>query len=262
MKAETWKTGITKVEQNKLTLRGYPINELMGNVSFAQVVFLTIKGELPGENEAKLIDTMLVSSVDHGVTPPSCVVARTIASTGSPLNAALAGGLLAISRHHGGAIEGCMRVMQDGIGRMRESGRSLEETADDIVKEYREKKAKLPGFGHRFHTADPRTSRLFQVASDLGIAGQYVAMAKGIANAIEKNSGKKLPINVDGAIAALLCEMDFPPELANAFFMLARLPGLVAHIYEEQTRMKPMRHIDSRDHEYDGAPERRVPKTA
>ena len=80
-----------------------------------------------------------------------------------------------------------------------------------------------------------------------------------IENAIEKSSGKSQPINVDGALAALLCEMDFPSPLANAFFIMARVPGLVAHVYEEQTRMKPMRQINSRDHEYDGMPERELP---
>ena len=96
MKEETWKTAITKVEPNKLLLRGYRIDELMGNITFAQAVFLAIKGELPSEKEARMIDAMLVSSIDHGVTPPSCLSARTIASAGAPLNAALAGGILAI----------------------------------------------------------------------------------------------------------------------------------------------------------------------
>jgi citrate synthase len=117
---------------------------------------------------------------------------------------------------------------------------------------------RLPGFGHRIHTRDPRTIKLFQIASDLGIAGEHVGMAKAIEDAMEQESGKKLPINVDGAIAALLCEMNFPPDLANAFFMLARLPGLIAHVYEEQTRMKPMRYINPKDHEYDGFSERKL----
>jgi citrate synthase len=127
-----------------------------------------------------------------------------------------------------------------------------------LLREYKEKNKRFPGFGHRFHTKDPRTVKLFQIASDLGIAGEHVAMAKAIESAIAQESGKKLPINVDGAIAALLCEMKFPFELANAFFILARVPGLVAHVYEEQTRMKPMRHINSKDHEYDGSPERNL----
>jgi len=259
MKEEAWKTAVTKVEPNKLVLRGYRIDELMGSVSFAQAVFLAIKGELPTEREAKMIDAMLVSSIDHGVTPPSCLSARTIATTGAPLNAAVAGGILAISRHHGGAIEDAMKVLLEAVRREREHGKGEEEMADLLVQEYKGKNRRLPGFGHRIHTKDPRTQKLFQIAGELGIAGAYVGMAKAIENAIEKSSGKSQPINVDGALAALLCEMNFPSPLANAFFIMARVPGLVAHVYEEQTRMKPMRQINSRDHEYDGIPERQVP---
>lgn len=258
MKEETWKTAITKVEPNKLLLRGYRIDELMGNITFAQAVFLAIKGELPSEKEARMIDAMLVSSIDHGVTPPSCLSARTIASAGSPLNAALAGGILAISKHHGGAIEDSMKVIQEAVRRKREMNKTEEEMAHIILAEYKEKNKRLPGFGHRIHTKDPRTIKLFQIASDLGIAGEYVEMAKVLEDTMEQSSGKRLPTNVDGAIGALLCEMQFPSELANAFFILARIPGLVAHVYEEQTRMKPMRFINPKDHEYDGIPERKL----
>jgi len=256
MRAETWKTAVTKVEPNKLLLRGYRLDELMGRITFAQAVFLTIKGDLPTEKEAKMIDAMLVSSIDHGVTPPSCLAARTIASAGSPLNAALAGGILAISKHHGGAIEDSMKAIREAVQRKKDSSQGQEETAEILVKEYKERNRRFPGFGHRIHTQDPRTTKLFQIAMELGIAGEFVGMAQAIEKAIEQGSGKSQPINVDGAIAALLCEMGFPSELANAFFMLARIPGLVAHVYEEQTRMKPMRHINSKDHEYDGIEER------
>jgi len=258
MKEETWKTAITKVEPNKLLLRGYRIDELMGSLTFTQAVFLAIRGQLPSEKEAKMIDAILVSSIDHGVTPPSCISARTITSVGAPLNAALAGGILAISKHHGGAIEDSMKVIREAVRRKREMGKTEEETAASLVKEYNEKNQRLPGFGHRIHTKDPRTIKLFQMASDLGMAGEYVGMAKAIEDAVEQSSGKRLPINVDGAIAVLLCEMDFPPELANAFFIMARIPGMVAHVYEEQTRMKPMRFINPKDHEYDGFPERKL----
>lgn len=258
MKEETWKTAITKIEPNKVILRGYRIDELMGQITFAQAVFLAIKGELPSEKEARMIDAMLVSSIDHGVTPPSCLAARTIASAGSPLNAALAGGILAISKHHGGAIEDSMKMIQEAVQRKMEPNKTEEEMAAIILKEYKEKNKRLPGFGHRIHTKDPRTIKLFQIATDLGIAGEHVGMAKAIEDAVEQDSGKKLPINVDGAIAALLCEMEFPSELANGFFMLARLPGLVAHVYEEQTKMKPMRYIDPKEHEYDGYSERKI----
>jgi len=173
---ETWKTAITKVEPNKVCLRGYRIDELMGRITYAQGVFLA--------------DAMLVSSIDHGATPPSCLAARTVASTGAPLNAALAGGILAISRHHGGAIEESMRVLQEAVRRKGEMNNTSEEMASIVIREYRAREKRLPGFGHRIHTKDPRTPRLFQIASDLGIAGEHVEMAQAIADGIEKSSGK------------------------------------------------------------------------
>jgi citrate synthase len=108
------------------------------------------------------------------------------------------------------------------------------------------------------HTDDPRTKKLFSIAKELNIAGDYLEIAKAIEIELKKSLGKKLPINVDGAIAALLCEMKFDTIFANAFFMIARVPGLVAHIYEEKTRYKPMRKIHPTDVTYDGPEDRKL----
>ena len=251
-----WKTAITKVEPNKLLLRGYKIDQLMGNISFSQAIYLAIKGELPSPEVGKMIDAILVSSVDHGATPPSTLAAITVASTGASINDALAAGILAISRLHGGAIEGCMEILQQAIDIMENNGKNINEAAEELVKSYRETKKRILGFGHRIHTADPRTARLYSLAQELGFAGKYVEMAKNIEKALEQSLGKKLPINVDGAIATILCELGIPSELGNTFFIMARLPGLIAHIHEEKTRMRPMRRIHPTDHEYDGPPER------
>jgi len=251
-----WKTAITRVEPNKLLLRGYRIDELIGCVPFSHMMYLAIKGELPPENVGRLMDAMLVSSVDHGATPPSALAAMTVASTGAPLNAALASGILAISEFHGGAIEKCMETLLAAGRRVEERGESVEAAAEGVVAEASARKERLSGFGHRYHTKDPRTARLFELAGEYGLAGRYVEMARAIEAALEKQAGRVLPINVDGAIAALLCELEFPPMLANSFFILARVPGLVAHIYEEKTRQRPMRRIHPTDHEYDGPEER------
>jgi citrate synthase len=258
MKEETWKTAITKVEPNKLLLRGYRIDELMGAITFSQGIFLAVRGNLPTENETKILEAILVSSIDHGVTPPSCLAARTIASTGAPLNAAVAGAILAISKHHGGAIEDTMELLQEAVSRKNALNRTHEEAALAIIQEYRGAGKRLPGYGHRLHTKDPRSERLFQMAYEFNLADDYVKMAETIEAGIEKTMGKRLPVNVDGAIAALLCEMGFPKELGNAFFIMSRVAGVVAHVFEEQTTMRPMRHIDSKEHVYDGAPERRL----
>jgi len=253
-----WKTAITKVEPNKISLRGYRIDELMGKITFAQAAYLAIKGELPEEAAGRMIDAILVSSVDHGVTPPSVLSALTVASTGAPLNASLAAGVLSISRFHGGAIEACMKTLEEVIQVAEEKKCTLKDAASEVAQSYRESKKRISGFGHRIHTEDPRTIKLFSLAEELGYSGRFVEAAKELEQGIEGSIGKKLPINVDGAIAAVLCELDVPVELANGFFIMARLPGLLAHIHEEKTRQKPMRRINPLDYEYDGPPSRSI----
>jgi citrate synthase len=253
-----WKTGITRVEPNKISLRGYPIDKLMGKISFAQAIYLVLKGEFPSPEVGRLVDAIFVSSVDHGASPPSALAARTVASTGAELNSAVAAGVLAISRLHGGAIEEGMRQFLKIAKKMGDKGISEKAAAHEFLQELKESGKRASGFGHRMHTQDPRTKKLFGLAEELGLAGLYVRIARQVEEALKEQLGKALPINVDGAIAALLCDLGIPPEIGNAFFIIARVPGLVAHIHEEQTRMKPMRKIHPADFEYDGPGEREV----
>ncbi len=253
-----WKTGITKIEPNKISLRGYPIDKLMGRISFSQAIYLALKGEFPTPEAGKLVDAIFVSSVDHGASPPSVLAARTVASTGAELNAAVAAGVLAINRFHGGAIEEGMLLFLKIEKRMKDKSLSEAAAAGQVLDEMKAAGKRASGFGHRIHTKDPRTEKLFALAAELGFAGRYVQIARGTEAALAQQLGKPLPINVDGAIAALLCELGFPPEVGNAFFIIARVPGLVAHVREEKTREKPMRKIHPEDFEYDGPGEREV----
>jgi citrate synthase len=258
MAEEKWKTAITKIDPNKIAMKGYPVEQLMGQIPFGHVVFLLLKGELPSKEQGLLMDAMLVSSIDHGATPPSALAARTVASGGASLTTAMAAGISAINRYHGGAIEGCMRVLLEAVERKQGSGKDAATVASEMVDEYRAAKRRIPGYGHRLHTEDPRSVRLFALADELGIAGEYVDMAHAIRAAMKEKLGRELPMNVDGAIATILCEMDFPPEMSNGIFAISRSGGLVAQVHEEQTRMRPMRRIDPSAHEYDGPPERKV----
>lgn len=258
MKELHWKTSITDVRPNKINLKGYPVDKLMGKISFTQAIYLVLKGELPSPEVGKLIDAIFVSSVDHGASPPSVLAARTVASTGAELNASIASGVLAISHFHGGAIEEGMKLFLEIAKRMEEKGVFEREAAQEVLKEKREKKKRASGFGHRIHTQDPRTKKLFALAEELGLAGKYVRIALAVEKELADLLGRSLPINVDGAIAALLCELGIPPEIGNAFFIIARVPGLVAHIHEEKIRMKPMRKIHPHDYEYDGPKAREI----
>jgi citrate synthase len=253
-----WKTAITNVQPNRIAVRGYPVDELMGKITFSQAIYLVLKGEMPSPEVGRLIDTIFVSSIDHGAGPPSALAARTVASTGSELNSAIAAGVLAISRFHGGAIEEGMKLFLRISARMEEKGAGEDEVVREILEEMKTKKKRASGFGHRLHTRDPRTARLFGLAQELGLAGKHVQIARTVEKVLEKTLGKALPINVDGAIAAVLCDLDFPPEIGNAFFIIARVAGLVAHIQEEKTRMRPMRKIHPQDFEYDGPQDRKV----
>jgi citrate synthase len=247
----SWKTSITEIKPNEVRLRGYRIDELMGSISFGEAVYLALKGELPSADVARMLEAILVSSIDHGASPPSALAARTVASTGAPLNAAVAAGILSINRHHGGAIEDCMKVLQIGINRANKSGAPVYEIAAALVAEYKDSQRRIAGLGHRIHSNDPRTAKLFQLAQELGIDGNGIEMINAIQSSL-KEAGKALPINVDGAIAAVLIDLDIPSQLANAMFFIARVPGLILQAYEEQTRERPMRRIHPTEISYDG----------
>ena len=253
------KTSISWVEAEKISLRGYAIEDLIGNISWGEAVYLILLGELPPKNFANLLEAILISVIDHGVRPPSTIATVTVANTGASLNSSVAAaGILAINKYHGGAIEDAMQAISEAVDWQKSENRSASQSAETIVQIYKEKGVRISGFGHRFHAADPRTVRLFELAKELEVAGKFVEQAEAIEKVLSENSGKHLPINADGAIAALLCEMNFPPKTANGIFMIARVPGLVAHAVEEQENNPPMRTVDVENYEYDGEKGRKL----
>lgn len=253
-----WNTGITKVEPNKLLTRGYRQEDLIGNVPFSHVVYMLFKGDLPDEKTGKLFDAMITASIDHGPTPPSAQAARIVCSGGVPLPTAVAAGLMAVGDFHGGAIEDAMKILYELVEKKKKEGKTVEQTAQEAVKEFKETKRIMPGLGHRIHTDDPRTRKLFSLAESLGIASDHTKMLKAFKDEFAKASGKDLPINVDGALAALACDLGFDYKLGKALFLMGRIAGLVAHVYEEKTRERPMRKFDP-EFQYDGPEERGLP---
>lgn len=246
-----WTSAITEIGPNVIRLRGYPVEELMGRVGFAEAIYLALQGELPDKATGTLLNAIFVSSIDHGTSPPSVLTTLTVASTGAPLGSSVAAGLLAISRFHGGAIEDCMMTLVHAIAHTEKKDSSFADAATIVVEAFKAKGTRISGFGHRLHTKDPRTTRLLSLCDELGKSRDGVKMARAFEEVFAK-SGKPLPLNVDGAIAAVLIDLGIAHEMANAFFMMARLPGLVAHAYEEKTRYKPMRVVDPKDTSYDG----------
>lgn len=236
-----WKTGISRYKDGKFYVRGLTLEELIQKHTFTEVIFLLLKGNLPGEKEAKMLDAILVASAEHGVQAPSTFVARTAASAGNPINAALAAGILTVGEWHGGAVEKCAEMLQS------------EKSAEEIVAGAIKNKEKLAGYGHKvYKDEDPRTVAIFAKAQELGFSQKYIDKAVTIQQEFEKESGKKLPINIDGAIAAIISELGFDWRLGKAVFVLGRLPGMIAHAHEEVTNEKPYRRLEEEDVEYTG----------
>ena len=257
-----WATGITSIEPNKILVRGYALDDLMGRVSFGDAIYLVLTGDLPGPSIGRLVEAMLVSFIDHGATPPSTMAARNAATTGASLRGAVAAGVLGFGRHHGGDALACRQLLDEGLALARQ-GQSMADAATVLVEKLvAANEIPPPGFGHRYHTIDPRATRLMQIAHELEIDHHNTQFIRALEHVLSRHpglEGRPLPINVDGAIAAICGDIGLPPEAADALLVISRVPGLAAHALEEQRREKPMRAIDPTSHRYDGPSGRKVP---
>ena len=261
---DRWPTAITRVEPDKILVRGYPLDELMGRLSFADAIYLLITGELASPTVSRVMDALLVASLDHGATPPSTLAARHVAGTGAPLRAAAAAGVLALGSPlgGGGSIEGCMRFLDEGLALVGDWV-SYDDAARRLLDQRSGSGHPPPGFGHRRHRRDPRAVRLMQLAFELELEGGHTQLAR----AVEQELGERraaagqprLPLNADGAIAAVAGDLGLDAEMATMLFTISRVPGLVTHAIEEQRRQDAMRSIDPSRHIYDGPGERRLP---
>jgi citrate synthase len=259
---EKWRTALTCIEPNKILVRGYPLDEMMGRLTFGESIYLLLVGEVPSPAIGSLLEAMLVSFIDHGATPPSTLAARNTATTGAPLRACVAAGVLGFGRYHGGDIESCMQFLDAGLEQVRK-GTSYHDAAARIVQRCFEAGEPVPGFGHRFHTRDPRAARLFQMALELEAEAEHIQMIRAVELVLAENPKENeppLPVNIDGAIAAVCGDLGIPPAVADALFIISRVPGIAAQTLEERERNQPMRQIDPKDHIYDGPSQRRLPE--
>ena len=242
-----WKTSIAGIVDGETIIHGYKVTDLIDKVSFTDAIWLELKGELPSEKEKAMLDAILISTIDNGMGPPSTTNARNSASAGNPMQAAVAAGILGVGEFHGGAIEECARLLQLGL------------SAEKLVEKVLSSGDRIPGFGHQvYKEEDPRATQIFAKAKSLGFFGEYSELAKAVEAELEKIKGKKIVINVDGAIAAVVSDMGFDYRLGKGFFLIGRVVGLIAHIFEEIVREKPFRRISSEEIEYDGTPLRKL----
>src|SRR3954454_464579 len=226
---DRWKTSLTCIEPNKILVRGYALDEMMGRITFGEAIYLLLMGDVPSPAIGSMMEAILVSFIDHGATPPSTLAARNTATTGAPLRACVAAGVLGFGRDHGGNIRSCMQFLDRGLELVRK-GSTYKEAAGTVVEKLHDAGEPIPGFGHRFHTRDPRAARLFQMALELELEGEHIQLIRAVERPIDAHQelfDRPLPVNVDGAIAAVCADLGFAYELGNSVFLISRLPGLI-----------------------------------
>lgn len=262
----TWSTAIAEVLDDEVLIRGYELSDLVGKVSYVDTVFLVLTGELPSREKRDMLDAIFVALIEHGISP-STIIARMLASCGSPSQGAIAGGVLSIADWHGGSGEQLGEMLAgltEGTAGLpvAERGALLLERARGVVVEYRERKQRFEGFGHPMHKdGDPRAELLFGIAEQLGIAGAHVQLVRLLDQEIAASVGRRLPVNVTGAVAALLLDLGFPWMAIRGLVIVPRTTGLLGHVVEELEQGGKWRHASSDHVEYTGPPLRKVPKT-
>ena len=234
--ADWWQTDIIDMAPGQIRLRGFAIEDLIGNIGFAEMVWLMTRGTKPDAAQAALFESALVSAVDHGPQAPSIAAARMAVSCGLPLNNAMATAINMLGDVHGGAGE---QAMQFFHAVKTHAGTMSLAAAIDLV--FHENNRLVPGFGHRFHkNADPRSVRLMHLletaVAEKTCTGQFAEIALAIEAYLHKQKGKAIPMNVDGVTAVIYAELGFEPALARGLFCLSRSVGALAHAHEQAGR--------------------------
>ena len=219
---------------DRIGVFGYDLpGELIGRVNLGDMGFLEIVGRLPSPAESNVFNALLVTLVEHGVTPSAIATRMTYTGAPESMQAAVAAGLLGLGTVFVGTIEGAAKILTEALPDPK-SNVSLPELADKIVAEHRQSKRSIPGIGHPIHKPiDPRVPRLFEVARVNGFGGPYIQLMELVAQKAEQSFGRQLPLNATGAIGAICCELRLPWQVCRGLGVMARAVGLVGHILEE-----------------------------
>jgi citrate synthase len=260
-----WSTSIIDMKPGMIRFRGYAVEELIGRVGFAEMVYLLTRGELPHPEAAKLLEAALVAAVDHGPQAPSIAAARMAITCGVGINNAMASAINMLGDVHGGAGEQCV-AFYNAVAARAGNGDLAVAVAAEIDAQQQRGVEHVPGFGHRFHPLDPRSPRLLGLVDTAAlsgvVSGRYAAIGRAAEAELAKRAGRLIPMNIDGATGVIFAELGFAPPLCRGLFVLARSAGALAHAHEEmqageRSKGPIPRHLTWR---YTGPPPRDVPE--
>jgi citrate synthase len=234
--ARTWIGGATRDE---ITVAGRDLpSEIMGRLTLTELSYLLVTRREPTPQQRRLLDAVLVSLADHGLTP-SALAAR-LTYTGAPeaIQGAVAAGLLGAGSVFLGPAGDTAQFLFDALRAAGATATPDEATlraiAERAVDARRVAGERVPGLGHPVHKeVDPRTPRLYAIAREEGLLGPHLRLLEQVALVNEERSGKHLPVNGAGAGGAALVDLGLPPSSARGVVLIARTAGLVAHLVEE-----------------------------
>jgi citrate synthase len=234
--ADWWGTSVSRMEPGVIELRGRPVQDVIGSVSFVEMIWLMLRGDLPDPRAARLLEAALVSAVDHGPHAPSIAAARMAATCGIGLNGSMATGIGMLGDSHGGAGEQCVELLTQ-ICVSQDNGTELDVAAAEVMAEWQQRSRYLPGFGHRFHPRDPRRDPLLRMVEQAVaggvVEGRFLAAALAVEARLDRPGRRPVPMNIDGATAIIYGELGFAAPLARGLFVLSRSVGILAHAWEE-----------------------------
>ena len=237
-----WSTGIIDMQPGMIRYRGYAVEELIGRVGFADMIFLLTRGELPAPGAARLLEAALVAAVDHGPQAPSIAAARMAITCGVGINNAMASAINMLGDVHGGAGEQCVSFYTAIARRLGDADVTNEQQVAAAVRAEIQALAEsgvthVPGFGHRFHPRDPRAPRLLELVDAAAakgvVGGRFALIGRAVERELAAQKGRLIPMNIDGATGVVFAELGFPPPLCRGLFVLSRSVGALAHAFEE-----------------------------
>lgn len=257
-----WQTSISKVvsdnDEEEVIVRGHKLSQLIGKVSFAEMMFLMLQGKLPSKAQARVLDALLVASVEHGIAPPS-MISRCFASYGTTLQVAVGGGIIAFGDRMGGLGEQLGQLLVERLSRLGAdagdiSDDKLDQEAAAIVADAQTSGQRVPGYGIPLHASDPRTPRVLDVAREAGTFGPYCRFATRIETALaDHRGGRPVPMNLDGVSACVILDLGFDWRATRLFLITPRSISMGAHYLEEQSQDTTWRHLPADQIDYIGA---------
>lgn len=231
-------TSICVSNATSITVRGHDLtSEIIGNVDFTSYFWLLVTGAMPSASQKLLADAVLCAIAEHGLVPSVVATRMTFAAAPEAFHGAVAAGLLGCGSVVLGSAEVAGRFYAERVAAMHAENLSAHDSAVAGIRTLRVDKKAIPGFGHPQHSGgDPRAHRLLALAKEQGSEGPHIAMLRAVEAALPEAIGRSLPINVNGAIPAVMLDAGFPLAALKGISLLARTASLIAHLQEETER--------------------------